>query len=212
MMYFLSAHVPIAEAIARLHAPHVEVVIHDLARDTIHHIANCFSKRRAGDASLTDTQDIDLSASIIGPYTKTNWDGRRLRSISTVIRDSNGKAIGLFCINQDIEAFSQVLEQMMALVGPAAPMPAATTLFASDWREKINELVGAFLAEHNLTLAGLKVDDVNAMIAALDRAGVFSIRNAMTYMADIIGCSRATLYNRLKLVRSLEKNRAPTDA
>jgi D-arginine utilization repressor len=208
----LDPYIPVAEAIARLHTPHVEVVIHDLKRDCIHHIVNCFSKRRAGDASLTDTQDIDLTGSMIGPYTKTNWDGRRLRSISTVIRDAKGKAVGLFCINQDIEAFSHVLEQMLALVGPAAPMPAATTLFASDWRERINELVGAFLAKHNLTLAGLKVDDVNALIAALDGAGVFSIRNAMTYVADIIGCSRATLYNRLKLVRSSEKNNATPHA
>lgn len=212
MKAILESHVPVADAIARLHAPHVEVVIHDLTRDCIHHIANCFSKRRAGDASLTDTRDIDLTATIIGPYAKTNWDGRRLRSISTVIRDAKGKAVGLLCINQDIEAMSQALEYMLGVLGPAVPMPAATTLFASDWREKINELVGAFLAKHSATLAGLKADDVTTLIATLDRAGVFSIRNAANYVADIIGCSRATLYNRLKLARSQEKNHATPDA
>jgi D-arginine utilization repressor len=190
------------DAIARLFAPHVEVVLHDLQTDTICHIANCFSKRRVGDSSLTDIRDVDLSQRVIGPYAKTNWDGRRLKSISTVIRNDAGTPVALMCINHNIEAFSQVLEQMLGLVAPPVPMPAATTLFASDWREKINELIGAFLAQHNTTVAGLNAADVEALIASLDRAGIFSIRNAVSYIADILGCSRATLYSRLKRVRS----------
>ncbi len=93
-----------------------------------------------------------------------------------------------------------------------APMPTAVALFTGDWREKINEHVGAFLADRNATLAGLLSDDVNALIAALDRADMFNIRNATNYIANILGCSRATLYNRLKLVRSQEKKHAATDA
>ncbi len=109
MTAFLQAYISIADALARLFAPHVEVVLHDLVNDRIHHIANCFSKRKVGDASLTDTQDVDLSASVIGPYAKTNWDGRRLKAISTVLKDANGSPVGLICINHDIEAFRKHL-------------------------------------------------------------------------------------------------------
>jgi D-arginine utilization repressor len=197
----IDSYIPVCDAIARLHAPYVEVVLHDLRTDTIHYIANCFSKRRAGDSSLNDVGDIDRAASIIGPYSKTNWDGRRLRSITTVIRNDEGAATGLLCINQDVEAVSGLLEQLTGLLGPPAPMTPATALFAGDWRERINEHVGAFLASRNATLAGLMRADINDLIAHLDRAGLFEIRNALPYVADTLSLSRATLYNRLKKIR-----------
>ncbi len=202
MSHSLDPHITICDALARLLAPHTEVVLHDLTADSIHHISNCFSKRRAGQSSLTDVADIDFGQDVIGPYAKTNWDGRRLKSISAVIRNADGKPIGLMCINHDIEAFSGVLDQLIALVGTPVPMAPVTALFSSDWRERINEHVGAFLAEHNATLAGLSVNDVSDLIARLDKAGVFEIRNATNYIADVLSVSRATIYNRLKLVRS----------
>jgi D-arginine utilization repressor len=198
----LNVHIPICEALARLLAPHAEVVLHDLSSDRIHYIANCFSKRRAGQSSLTELADIDFNQDVIGPYAKTNWDGRRLKSVSAVIRDAGGTPIGLMCINHDVEAFLGVLDQLITLVGTPVPMAPVTALFSSDWRERINEHVGAFLAEHNTTLAGLDVNDVNHLIARLDKAGVFEIRNATNYIAEVLSVSRATIYNRLKLVRS----------
>jgi D-arginine utilization repressor len=200
----LDSFITVADALARLFAPHAEVVLHDLRTDRIHHIANCFSKRRAGDSSLSDIEDIDHSASVIGPYAKTNWDGRRLKSVSAVLRDDKGTAVGLLCINHDVEAFAGVLEQLTNLLGPPVPMPAVTTLFTSDWRERINEHVGAFLASGNVTLAGLTTDGVDALLAHLDKTGVFEIRNAATYVAEVLGISRATLYNRLKRLRSIK--------
>jgi D-arginine utilization repressor len=202
MIMALNFYVPICDAFARLLAPHGEVVLHDLSSDTIHHIANCFSKRRAGQSSLTDLADIRFDQDVIGPYTKTNWDGRRLKSVSAVIRDGDGKPVGLMCINHDVEAFSGVLDQLISLVGVPLPMPPAIALFSNDWRERINEHVGAFLAERNATLAGLDSDDVNGLIARLDQAKVFDIRNASSYISEVLSISRATLYNRLKLVRT----------
>lgn len=202
MPHSIDAHVPICEALARLLAPHAEVVLHDLSTGSIHHVANCFSKRRVGQLSLTDIADIDFNQNVIGPYTKINWDGRRLKSVSAVIRDRDGAPIGLMCINHDVEAFSGVLDQLISLVGTPVPMAPATALFSGDWRERINEHVGAFLTEQNATMAGLDADTVNALIARLDKAGVFEIRNAANYIADVLNVSRATLYNRLKLTRT----------
>lgn len=202
MLHALDPHISICEALARLLAPHAEVVMHDLASDKIHYIANCFSKRRVGQSSLTDITDVDFDKNVIGPYAKTNWDGRRLKSVSAVIRDDNGKPIGLMCINHDVEAFAGMLEQLIALVGTPVSMAPATAVFSSDWRERINEHVGSFLVEHNATLAGLDTGAVNALIARLDKVGIFEIRHAINYVADVLSVSRATLYNRLKLIRT----------
>ncbi len=201
-MSHLNSYIPIANALARLFAPHAEIVLHDLRTDNIHHIAGGFSKRRAGDSSLNDIVDVDLAASIIGPYSKTNWDGRRLKSITAVLRNEAGAPIGLMCINYDVEAFAGLLDQVTHILGDAVPMRPATALFSNDWRERINEHVGAFLAAENATLAGLTSDRMNALIAHLDKAALFEIRNATPYIAEILGLSRATLYNRLRLVRA----------
>jgi D-arginine utilization repressor len=202
MVTLLDSHIPICEALARLLAPHAEIVLHDLGNDQIHHIANCFSKRRVGDPSLTDIADIDFAASVIGPYAKINWDGRRLKSVSAVIRDGAGTPIGLMCINHDMEAFAGVLDQLTNLLGTPVPMAPATALFSSDWRERINEHIGAFLAARNATLSGLAAEDSQLLITHLETVGIFEIRNATHYIADVLGVSRATLYNRLKLVRA----------
>jgi predicted transcriptional regulator YheO len=202
----------LADSIARLFAPHAEIVLHDLTTGTIAHIANCFSKRRPGDSSLLDIVDLNFDQAIIGPYTKTNWDGRRLKSVSTVIRDENDKPIGLMCINHDIEAFSLVLEQLSALVTTAAaPLRHATDLFAADWRERINDEITAFLTARNMTLAGLDPTTTEVLIGQLDRSGFFGIRNATTYIADILGVSRATLYNRLNAARRVAKSHRTGD-
>lgn len=203
-MEILSAYVPICDAIARLYAPHVEVVLHDLRSDTIHYIANCFSKRRAGDSALNELADIDRADTVIGPYAKTNWDGRRLKSVSTVLRDDDGEPVGLLCINQDVEALAGVIDQLSGLLGDPVPLAPVAALFSGDWRERINEHVGSFLASENATLAGLSSGQLDGLIAHLDRAALFEIRNATPYVADVLGLSRATLYNRLKRIRTKE--------
>jgi predicted transcriptional regulator YheO len=205
----LGRYVPIAEAIARLLAPNAEVVVHDLLKGKIIHIANRLSKRRRGDSSLTDLAAVDLRQAVIGPYSKTNWDGRRLKSVSAVIHDRKGKPTGLLCINQDIEAFSDAVEQLSALISLPKRHKAATTIFPGDWRESINQQISAFLAEQNATLAGLTAEDLSALIAALDKCGVFEIRHTVTYVASVLSISRATMYQRLKTVRTGVSRRLP---
>jgi len=198
----LKNYVPIADAIASLLAPHAEVVLHDLLKGTIVHIANCFSKRRRGDSSLTDLAKVNLRQAVIGPYSKTNWNGRRLKSVSAVIHDRSSKPIGLLCINQDIEAFSQAAEHLSALVSMPVRADPATSIFPGDWREAINERITAFLNERSSTVAGMLADDVNALIADLDRTRVFEIRHTVNYVASVLDISRATLYQRLKRIRA----------
>ena len=100
-------YLPVAEAFAKLLHPFAEVVIHDLAKDSIVAIYNPLSKREVGDPSYLDSWDFtgDPSENVIGPAEKTNYDGRRLKSISIVLRNDKGKAVGFICVNMDISVF-----------------------------------------------------------------------------------------------------------
>lgn len=204
MIPLLAAAPAVADALAILFAPHVEAVVHDLASDRIEHIAGNFSRRRVGDPSLTDTADLrPFAAQVIGPYSKVNWDGRSLRSLSVVLHDREGAPAGLLCINVDVSAFEAARRALDALLRlPEAALPRAQTLFPSDWREAMNAVMADFLAERSTTLAGLTIDGEVALLARLETKGLLAVRGAVNYAAEMLGCSRATLYKRLAAARA----------
>lgn len=194
--------IPVAEAIAALLKPHAEVVIHDLARGQIVHIANNISRRRIGDSSLTELKDIGaLDEDVIGPYPKTNFDGRELKSITAVLRGADRAPLGLLCINFDISVIVQAHAALSALSAfqDGAGQPAA--LFQADWQEKVNEEIAAFLKERGLAASALARPDHAGLIAHLEREGYFAIRNLVPYLARALGVSRATVYKHLKDAR-----------
>jgi predicted transcriptional regulator YheO len=202
MSAVLNRYIPIADAVALLLAPQAEVVVHNLDTQQIHYIANAFSKRRPGDPSLTEAgPELDLSDDVIGPYPKTNVDGRRLKSITTVLRDDAGRSVGLLCINLDVEAFSKLADHIQALIAIPVHEPKPALLFDGDWREHVNGLVARFLNQRRATLSGLTSADRDDLLAALHAEGIFEIRNVTPYVADVLGLSRATIYNRLGAIR-----------
>lgn len=199
----LLTHVPLCDAIALLLKPQAEVILHDLSTGQVAHVANAFSPRRPGDSSLFDADEsFETGSAVIGPYEKMNPDGRRLKSITSVLRDAEGRAYGLICINLDVDVFSSLISQMQALISLPATSAQPAQLFVCDWREGINRLVGDFLNQRRSTLSGLTNEDEDDLLRALESNNVFSIRKAMPYLAELLGWSRTKLYNRMNAIRS----------
>ncbi len=99
--------------------PHAEAVLHDLRTQKVDYIANNLSKRAIGDDSaLEDMLSDDVSEVNIGPYEKLNWDGQKIRSLSTVLRDANGRPLAVLCINLNISLFENAQ-------GGIGPVPVA---------------------------------------------------------------------------------------
>ncbi|WP_448955383.1 helix-turn-helix transcriptional regulator [Labrys neptuniae] len=194
--------VPIAEAIAVLLRPHAEIVIHDLRKGRIAHIANNISRRKIGQSSLTDIKDIgSLDQDVIGPYRKTNFDGRELKSVTAVLRGRDRTPYGLVCINFDIqliESAKNVLSLLTAFEGPGKQPPA---LFQSDWQETVNAAIADFLRQRGLAATALAKADHAELVETLEREGFFAIRNLVPYLARLLGISRATIYKHLKDAR-----------
>lgn len=195
-MHPLDSYIPIAESIVALMQPYVEAVIHDLKTGKIHAILNPYSRRKKGDDSLLDKeiQRAELPE-YFEPYLKTNWDGKKLKSVTSTLRDSQKKPIGLLCFNLDIskwEEFSRLFEYFIS-----TPKELPKELFIEDWKEKISLYIVSRLQEKQLSLEHLTKDQKKELIFDLHQQGAFEGKNAASYVGDVLSLSRATVYKYL---------------
>jgi D-arginine utilization repressor len=195
----LNTYFPVAQAISLLLHPYGEVVIHDLKTGKIAAIYNNFSKRKVGDESLIEElPNYDSLPDVFPVYVKTNWDGRKMKSVTATLRDKKNNPVGLLCINLDIsrwEEFSHFLNEWTN-IQKLENQPEV--LFKDDWREKINLYVTEYLKKERTTLKRLSKEKKQEIIKALYREGAFKAKNAATYVADVLDLSRATIYNYLR--------------
>lgn len=191
-----SLHGAVAVAISTLLYPHAEVVLHDLVTRTIAGIWNAFSDRRPGMDSLIEDDFMgDGETVLLGPYEKIGTDGRRLKSVTAVLPDGEGRAIGLLCINMDVSRIDEAVRLLSAFAG--TPQPQPPSLFAGDWREAMNSALNEWLQERGLSMSALTRADRVDLVAALEARGLFKTRNAAEHLASLTGTSRASIYNYL---------------
>jgi predicted transcriptional regulator YheO len=199
----LSAYYPVCDAIALLLQPQAEVVLHDLATETVAHIANPFSHREVGEPSLLHEIDFRPDVALIGPYEKVNFDGRRLKSVSAVLRE-DGRAVGVICINLDVTHLQSAIELLTALtrVPPGAGQPAV--LFQEDWHERINQYVHAWTARNGVVIADLSRAQKLQLVGELAADGAFGGKHAAAYVSRVLQMSRASVYNYLRAAKGEE--------
>ena len=206
---FLTGYIPVADAIARLLHPTAEVVIHELDRDRVFHVANPVSGRVPGDTALLKLGTADLAGreDIIGPYEKAGEKGQTVRSVTAVLRDTGGRAVGLMCINLDYSAYEPALDLLEALIRPRQESTRAEILFRNDWRDQIKLEVRSFLMENRIAPDGLDMAGRRTLMARLETRGLFYAKKSIEQVAVILGVSRATAYNDLQVVRKTAGNR-----
>lgn len=192
---------PVCEAIAAWLYPYAEVVLHDLRSDRVAGIWNSFSGRRVGTPSRIGKEvRIEEGVEVYGPYERRNRDGRRLKSISSIVYDSGGKRTGLLCLNLDVSAFEAMKSFFDRLMTNIDEMPAV--LLKCDWHEQLSQAFAHFLQERRLTPMALTQRDRLEFIESLDSHKLFATRNATQQVAELLGVSRASVYNWLKQVRA----------
>ena len=195
----LESALPIAEGISKLLFPFGEVVVHDLESDSIFAIYNPISRREVGDSSYLDRIDFGKADQVIGPYEKINWDGRKLKCISIVLRNARRAAEGFICINLDISAFDGMQRLVGQFLNNGSTMSTEEQrLFKDDLYEKINSFVQGYCLKQQVALDSLGREQRKNLISALQEQGAFREKNAATYIGRILGVSRATVYNYLK--------------
>ena len=197
---------PVADTIPLLLGSHTEVVIHDLATDSIYHVANPFSGRNQGDDSylrLPPGSD-PFTTDVIGPYEKAGEHGHQVSSITAVLRDDHNSPIGLLCINVDNSQHLAALATLRELVAPSNVTKKPEVLFRNDWQSQIKEEINDFLAKEELSAASLTPRHRRNLIAVLEGKGLFYAKKSIEQLTSLLGVSRATLYKDLAEIRKLD--------
>ena len=192
----------IADAIATLFFPHAEVVLHDLRTQKVDYIANNISKRVIGDdAALEDMLSGEIDERTIGPYEKLNWDGQKIRSVSSVLRDAAGTPIAVLCINLNISLFETAKQALDLFLSSSKLVPQPDALFRDDWQERINTFLHSWLRQRQLGLNLLTRDHKRELVEALYAEGAFKGKSAANYVANVLNMGRATVYKHLKEIK-----------
>lgn len=200
----LKPYVALCDAIGKLFYPNVEVVMHDLESKKLAYIVNAFSKRRVGDEMINDMKDIaSLKEDWVGPYDKTNADGKRLKAVSIILRNTSDFPIGMICINYNTEAIESLFESLKGFLHVSDNAQKPAVLFSQSWREHTDETIEKYLSSKNISLAGLSTHDKKELVWFLDKEEIFSIRHVIAYLCTVLNVSRATIYNWLKTARQV---------
>ncbi|MFB8180487.1 transcriptional regulator [Streptomyces sp. NPDC055966] len=194
----------IAVALGRMFPGLCEVVLHDLRdpRHAIRVIENDLSGRQVGDSAtelgLARIADPDFP-SIVQNYPNRFPDGRPAKSTSIGIRNAEGEYVAALCLNLDISVLSPVTRALSNLVATDTahgerPLETLRDRTARELRRTVEELS----AQRGATPRSLGREDKKTLVRQLYQDGYFDSRDAAQTIADLLGVSRATVYNYAK--------------
>lgn len=191
--------------IAKLFAPHCEVVLHDFSdlEHSIVHIEGNISGRRIGGAAT----DLLLTQARNGNTVKDFYNyqtflpnGRNMKSCTMFLRAGDGGAYGALCINLDVGIFAGFQRFLGEFLALDAGAEVSETL-SDDIQRTIHTVLREAVSEMGAELPIMSKEDKIDLIARLDEKGAFQVKKAVTLIAEELGLSRSTIYNYLAQAR-----------
>jgi predicted transcriptional regulator YheO len=197
----LEAVKQIAQGLGETFAPFTEVVVHDLRtpKHAILAIHNNLSGRAVGDPAtelgLARIAD-DNYPQILANYPNQFADGRRAKSTSIGIKDSDGHYIAALCLNVDVTLFRGI-QSMLDQFCSAGGAPVKESLDPAN-AEAIRERIDRFAVSLATTPLSLKTEQRRELMQVLKEEGYLEVRRAVEIIAQHLGVSRGTVYNDAK--------------
>ena len=195
----------ISVGIAKLFAPHCEVVIHDfsdLERSIIHMEGNISGRKVGGGATdllLTHARNGDTVRDFHN-YQTSLPNGKYMKSCTMFLRDESGAAYGAFCVNLDISAFAGIHRILGDFLALDAGSEVNETL-SDDIQQTIHSILREAVNEMGAELPIMSKDDKIDLVTRLDEKGAFQVKRAVPLIAEELGLSRSTIYNYLAEAR-----------
>lgn len=193
----------IVVAIGRMFPGLCEVVLHDL-RDPEHAIRvieNNLSGRTVGDPAtelgIARIQDPDYP-NVLQNYPNTFPDGRPTKSTSIGIRNGNGVYVAAICLNLDLSAFATVARTLQALVRTDQQELTLSESLRARTVGELRTLVEQYAAARGQSPRGLDSTAKKDLVRTLRHDGLLDVKHSIPALTEILGISRATVYNYAK--------------
>jgi len=196
----------VVEGVAEAFGSNCEVVLHcleDLGHSVVK-IENGYVTGRKVGSPLTDfgieilEKADSLQRDVIGCYYGKTSDGRPLRSVTILIRNTSRKPIGIMCINIDL---SVPLVDFIRGFSPVGGEPSPDDV-VERFPSTLNELVSRTLETVMTRVSnqrGVSPSDKNkAIVVELYKRGMFNVRGVIDIAAKKMGISRYTVYNYIR--------------
>jgi len=190
----------IAVAVGRMFPGLCEVVLHDLRRPehAIRAIENNLSGRHVGDAAselgLARIADPEYP-SVLQNYPNQFADGRRVKSTSIGIKNRRGEYIAALCLNLDLSTLAPLTLTLTNLVTTEAEADAPLETLRPRSARDLRAVVDRFAASRSTAPRALPREGKRELVRQLHRDGFFESRGSAQTIADLLGVSRATVYN-----------------
>ncbi|MFD7501452.1 transcriptional regulator [Streptomyces sp. NPDC059850] len=193
----------IVTAIGRMFPGLCEVVLHDLRQpdQAIRAIESNLSGRSVGDPAtelgLARIEDPGFPG-IVQNYSNRFPDGRPAKSTSIGIKNSAGTYVAAICLNLDVSLFASVARSLNNLVRTDdQEQPLIETLRARTVTE-LRAVVEEFAAARGHTPRGLGSAAKKELVRSLQTRGFLQVKHSVQVVTELLGVSRATVYNYLR--------------
>ncbi|WP_407562794.1 transcriptional regulator [Streptomyces sp. 184] len=193
----------IVTALGRMFPGVCEVVLHDLRdpRHAVRTIENPLSGRGPGapatELGLARIEDPDYPE-VIQNYPNRFPDGRPAKSTSIGIRNADGRYVAAICLNLDVSVLDRAARTLQALTAvDDSGLPPTETLRART-ADELRAAVEEFAAARGQTPRALASADRRALVRELRERGLLEVRSAIRLVTELLGVSRATVYNYLR--------------
>nr|WP_232847222.1 PAS domain-containing protein [Shewanella nanhaiensis] len=202
----------VVEGIAAMYGEHTEVVLHSLdSRDpSVIKIANGHVTGRKLGAPVTNLALLKLKTGqdISNSYLTKCATGKTLRSITTIIRNGQNRAIGLLCINTDMDApLQSVLRTMMPDSMVNTEMTSTPEVFARNIDEALHSTIDSVNNDvrGNVDIAPSKKS--REIVTQLYDLGVFELKDSAQVAATRLDISVHSIY---RYLREIKANQLPS--
>lgn len=207
----LKNFIPFIDGLANTFGKNCEVVLHDISKpqQSIIAIANGSITNRTVGSPMTEMglkaiRNKEYEEGLIKYKTITN-NGRTLKSSTFFIKDEAGEVIGCLCINLDITEFllaQNLLKDItMTMMDQIVQDKSDDETYSSNINDILYNVVDKVIKDFGKPIAYLSKEEKVSIVKVLDEKGMFLIKGAVDYIAEILCVSRYTIYNYLDEIR-----------
>ena len=197
----------VADAVHALFGPNCEVVIHNLSdlQKSLVYMRGDVTGRTVG-APATDLlvkliQDGPEHKDHFHNYKSVTADGRCLKSATTIIKDSKGKAVAAFCINLDTTAYFNAIQALLPFIHDLETgIYPSKENFADSPDDTIKTLFVQAVEEIGVQPSAMSIEEKTRFIEKMKQSGVFQFKGAVEQVAGLMDVTKCTVYNYLKKI------------